>query len=33
LGGNSILLLLITGLVGGLVAGFAALSGSYVRKH
>jgi len=33
LGGNSILLILITGLVGGLVGGFAALSGSYIRKH
>lgn len=33
LGGNSILLILITGLVGGLVGGFAALSGCYVRKH
>lgn len=33
LDGNSILLILITGLVGGLVGGFAALSGSYIRKH
>lgn len=33
LGGSSILLILITGLVGGLVGGFAALSGCYVRKH
>lgn len=32
LGGNSILLILITGLVGGLVAGFAAMSGSYLRS-
>ncbi|NOT51122.1 MAG: hypothetical protein HOP10_07570 [Chitinophagaceae bacterium] len=31
LGGNSILLILVTGLVGGLVAGFAAMSGSYLR--
>jgi hypothetical protein len=33
LGGSSILLILITGFVGGLVAGFAALSGTYVRKR
>jgi hypothetical protein len=33
LGGSSILLILITGFIGGLVAGLAALSGSYVRKH
>ena len=32
LGGNSLLLVLITGFVGGLVAGLAALSGSYTRK-
>ncbi len=31
LGGNSILLIVVTGLVGGLVAGFAAMSGSYLR--
>ncbi len=31
LGGNTILLITITGLVGGLVAGFAAMSGSYLR--
>jgi hypothetical protein len=31
LGGNSILLLCITGVVGGLVAGFAAMSGSSLR--
>ena len=31
LGGSSILLLLVTAFVGGLVAGFAALSGSYLR--
>lgn len=30
--GNSAILLLITALVGGLVAGFAALTGSYLRK-
>lgn len=32
LGGNSLLLVLVTGLVGGLVAGFAAMSGSYLRR-
>ena len=32
LGGNAILLILVTGLVGGLVAGFAAMSGSYLRS-
>lgn len=31
LGGNAILLILVTGLVGGLVAGFAAMSGSFLR--
>ncbi|MEI2737579.1 MAG: hypothetical protein V9F01_02200 [Chitinophagaceae bacterium] len=31
LGGNSMLLILVTGLIGGLVAGFAAMSGSYLR--
>ncbi len=31
LGGNAILLILLTGIVGGLVAGFAAMSGSYLR--
>ena len=31
LGGNSLLLILVTGLIGGLVAGMAALSGSYLR--
>ena len=30
-GEGSLLLILITGLVGGLVAGFAAMSGSYLR--
>jgi len=29
--GSRVLLILVTGLVGGLVAGFAALSGSYLR--
>lgn len=32
LGGNSLLLVLVTGVVGGLVSGFAALTGSYVRS-
>lgn len=32
LGGNSILLIAVTGLVGGLVAGCAALTGSYLRS-
>jgi hypothetical protein len=32
LGGSSFLLILVTALVGGLVAGFAALTGSYIRK-
>ena len=31
LGGSSIVLILVTGLVGGIVAGFAAMSGSYLR--
>jgi hypothetical protein len=31
LNGNSLLLILLTGVVGGLVAGFAAMSGSYLR--
>jgi len=31
LGGNSLLLILVTGFVGALVAGFAAMSGSYLR--
>ncbi len=31
LGGNVILLILLTGIVGGLVAGFAAMSGSFLR--
>jgi hypothetical protein len=30
--GNSTLLLVVTALVGGLIAGFAALTGSYLRK-
>ena len=32
LGGSAVLLILVTGLIGGLVAGFAALSGSYLRS-
>jgi FtsH-binding integral membrane protein len=32
LGGSYIALILITGLVGGLLAGLAALTGSFVRK-
>lgn len=32
LGGNALLLIIATGLVGGLVAGMAALSGSYLRS-
>ena len=32
LGGNSMLLILVTGLIGGVVAGFAAMSGSYLRS-
>jgi hypothetical protein len=32
LGGSSALLIVVTGIVAGLVAGFAALSGSYLRS-
>ena len=32
LGGNSLLLILVTALIGGLVAGFGAISGSYLRS-
>ena len=32
LGGNTLYLLLITGIIGGLVAGFAAMSGSFLRS-
>jgi hypothetical protein len=32
LGGSYIVLLLVTGFIGGLVSGLAALTGSYVRK-
>ncbi len=31
LGGSSVLLILVTAIIGALVAGFAALSGSYLR--
>lgn len=30
--GSSVLLILVTGFVGGLAAGFAAMSGSYLRS-
>ena len=30
--GSSILLILVTGIIGGLLAGFAAMSGSYLRS-
>lgn len=32
LGGNSFLLILVTALIGGLIAGFAAMSGSFLRS-
>ncbi len=32
LGGSAIVLVLVTGIVGGLVAGFAAMSGSFLRS-
>lgn len=32
-GNNPFLLILITGMVGGLVAGFAAMSGSFLRSE
>ena len=32
LGGNSFLLILITAFIGAIVAGFAAMSGSYLRS-
>ncbi|HJS54264.1 MAG TPA: hypothetical protein VJ765_06960 [Chitinophagaceae bacterium] len=32
LGGSKWMLIFVTGLIGGLVAGFAALSGSYLRS-
>ena len=33
LGGNSFLLILVTAFVGALVAGFGAMSGSYLRSR
>lgn len=32
LGGNALLLVLVTGIIGGLVAGLAAMSGSFLRS-
>ncbi|MBI5857156.1 MAG: hypothetical protein HZB42_05865 [Sphingobacteriales bacterium] len=32
LGGNAILLILVTGIVGGLLAAFASMSGSFLRS-
>lgn len=32
LGGSSLLLIVMTGFIGGLVAGFAAMSGSFLRS-
>jgi hypothetical protein len=32
LGGNALLLILVTGIIGGLVAGLAAMSGSFLRS-
>jgi len=32
LGGSKWLLMLVTGFIGGLIAGFAAMSGSYLRS-
>ena len=32
LGGSAILLILVTAIVGGLVGGFSAMSGSYLRS-
>ena len=33
LGGSSFMLIIVTGLIGALVAGFAALSGSYFKNN
>lgn len=33
LGGNAVALIFVTGIVGGLVAGFAAMSGSFLRSE
>jgi hypothetical protein len=32
LGGSSVLLIVITSVIGGIVAGFAALAGTYMRR-
>jgi hypothetical protein len=32
LGGSSVLLIVITSIIGGIVAGFAALAGTYMRR-
>jgi hypothetical protein len=32
LGGSSVLLIVLTSIIGGLVAGFAALAGTYMRR-
>lgn len=32
LGGSSVLLIVVTSVIGGLVAGFAALAGTYMRR-
>lgn len=32
LGGSSLVLILVTGVVGGLISGLAALTGSYLRR-
>ena len=32
LGGSYLVLILVTGIIGGLVSGFAALTGSYMRR-
>jgi len=32
LGGSAIVLIVVTGIIGGLVAGFAAMSGSFLRS-
>lgn len=33
LGGSVLMLIIITALIGGLVGGFAAMTGSYIRKR
>lgn len=32
LGGSYLMLILVTGIIGGLISGFAALTGSFVKK-